>query len=238
VTHGTPLERVETHPRISAAEHWRAVRTPSAIHVDAMKGVRAARRWRALIATSDKRQLLELGRDLHAMGWEIMATRGTAALLRRAAVPVLDVAEVVNAPELLGGRMKTLSLAIFGGLLMRSGRLPDQEEAERWGFSPIDMLVVGFYDLDSSAVVGSGTGNPIDRIDVGGPSMLRAAAKNHEFVIPLIGSDDYGEVVAALEGSDGNPAGVSGSMRRRLAIKAFRAVAAYDRMVADRLDRP
>ena len=238
MTHGTPLERVETHPRISAAQHWRAARTPSAIHVDAMKGVRAARRWRALIATSDKRQLPELGHDLHAMGWEIMATRGTAALLRRAAVPVLDVAEVVNAPELLGGRMKTLSLAIFGGLLMRSGTLPDQEEAERWGFSAIDMLVVGFYDLDSSADVGSSTGNPIDRIDVGGPSMLRAAAKNHEFVIPLIGSDDYGEVVAALKGSDGNPAGVPGGMRRRLAIKAFRAVAAYDRMVADRLDRP
>jgi phosphoribosylaminoimidazolecarboxamide formyltransferase/IMP cyclohydrolase len=189
---------------------------------------------RALLATSDKRGLVAFARRLHGLGWSLVATSGSAELLRGAGIPVADVEVFAAAPPLLGGRLKTLTLPVFGGLLMRSGLAADEEDAIRWGFSPINMLVAGFYPLDDDRTPEA---DWIERIDVGGPAMLRAAAKNHRFVIPLVGPDDHELVLGALAAAAGDPAGVSLATRHRLAANAFRHASRYDQLVADAFAR-
>lgn len=188
--------------------------------------------WRALLATSDKRNLAAFAGALHGLGWTLLATSGSAVLVRSAGIPVTNVEAFAGAPPLLGGRLKTLTLPMFGGLLMRSGNASDEEEAVRWRFSPIHMLVAGFYPLDGDDA-GHDEADWIEQIDIGGPAMLRAAAKNHRCVIPLVGPADYDRVLGALTGSAGDPAGVSLSVRRQLAGHAFRQASRYDQAIAD-----
>lgn len=194
--------------------------------------------WRALLATSDKRGLAAFSAALHRWGWTLIATSGSAALLRGAGLPVTDAETLADAPPLLGGRLKTLTLRVFGSLLMRTGYGPDEEDAMRWRFSPIHMLVGGFYPIAEDEAEPGGGDDWIERIDIGGPAMLRAAAKNHKFVVPLVTPDDFDVVLAALAVSAGDPAGLSAGLRRRLARDAFDYALRYDQIITRRLSKP
>src|SRR5437773_5863461 len=132
---------------------------------------------RALLSVSDKRGIVELARELVTLGWEIVSTGGTAETLRQAGVPVIPIDAVTGFPEMLEGRVKTLHPKIHGGLLAR----PDQQaELARAGIEPIELLVVNLYPFEATvARPGCSLDEAIEHIDIGGPTMLRAAAKNH-----------------------------------------------------------
>lgn len=188
----------------------------------------AERPWRALLATSDRRGITHFGGALAGHGWELVATSGTASALREAGLAVVDVADVAGLPTLLGGRVKTFTVNIFGAILMRPGSAEDRADAVRWSIGRFHLVLCGFYPFDA---IGPDD-DRIDRIDVGGPAMLRAAAKNHEHVIPVADCDDYGLIVDALSHSDGDPSGVGLELRRQLAAKVFSTTAAYDSHIA------
>lgn len=180
------------------------------------------------MATSDKRRLVELGRGLTDLGWEVIATSGTARALQAADVAVRDVSEITGLPPMMGGRVKTFTPSIFGGILMRPSSPEDCADAERWSISRFHLVLSSFYDFDR-AEWGQ---QRIACIDIGGPALLRAAAKNHEHVIPLTHPADYALILAALETSNGDPTGVPLRLRRQLAGKVFAKTAAYDRKIA------
>ncbi|HWU86895.1 MAG TPA: hypothetical protein VN253_06455 [Kofleriaceae bacterium] len=183
----------------------------------------------ALLAASDKRGLVELGRGLVDLGWELVATSGTAALLRESGLAAADIAVTTGLPTLLGGRLKSLHHRVFGGLLRRRGHDADEDEVRRFDFLRIDLLACNFYPFERATPAKD---RRIELIDVGGPAMLRAAAKNHASVVPLADPDDYDAVLAALERAAGDPRGVSPSLRQALAARAFARTAAYDSAIA------
>ncbi len=187
---------------------------------------------RALISVSDKRELGKLGSALARHGVEVLSTGGTARLLREAGIAVTDVAAHTGAPEILDGRVKTLHPKIHGGLL---GRPTDDHRAQmaQHGIAPIDLVVVNLYPFaETIARPGVTLGEAIENIDIGGPSMIRSGAKNHERVTVVVDPDDYGELVAELDAHDGS---VSRATRFRLARKAFVHTAGYDGMIANYL---
>jgi phosphoribosylaminoimidazolecarboxamide formyltransferase/IMP cyclohydrolase len=183
---------------------------------------------RALLSVSDKSGLLDLARGLHALGWELVSTGGTARALRDADVPVRDVADVTQFPEMLDGRVKTLHPAVHGGLLARRD-VPEHVAAiAEHGIEPIDLVVVNLYPFRQTAArAGVTPEEVIEQIDIGGPSMLRSAAKNFASVTTVVDPADYQSVLAALSaGEDFAP------LRRRLAAKVFEHTAAYDAAIA------
>ena len=186
---------------------------------------------RALVSVSDKRGLPELGRALARHGIEVLSTGGTAKLLRDAGVQVVEVAQHTGAPEILDGRVKTLHPRIHGGLL---GRATDEHRAEmaRHQIPPIDLVVVNLYPFVETVARRAPFEEAIENIDIGGPSMIRSGAKNHERVTVVVDPDDYGPLIAEL---DANAGTVSASTRFRLARKAFAATAAYDAAIANYL---
>jgi phosphoribosylaminoimidazolecarboxamide formyltransferase / IMP cyclohydrolase len=183
---------------------------------------------RALLSVSDKSGLLDLARGLHALGWELLSTGGTARALREANVPVRDVADVTLFPEMLDGRVKTLHPAVHGGLLARRD-LPEHMAAiAEHGIAPIDLVVVNLYPFrETAARAGVTPEQVIEQIDIGGPSMLRSAAKNFASVTTVVDPDDYVSVLASLTAGDDDL-----EMRRRLAGKVFEHTAAYDAAIA------
>ena len=183
---------------------------------------------RALLSVSDKTGLLELARGLHAHGWELISTGGTARALRDANVPVRDVADVTRFPEMLDGRVKTLHPTVHGGLLARRD-LPEHMAAiAEHGIAPIDLVVVNLYPFRQTASrVGVTPEEVIDHIDIGGPSMLRSAAKNFASVTTVVDPADYPSVLAAIAANDDDL-----DFRRRLAAKVFEHTAAYDAAIA------
>ena len=183
---------------------------------------------RALLSVSDKSGLLDLARGLHALGWELVSTGGTARALRDADVPVRDVADVTQFPEMLDGRVKTLHPAVHGGLLARRD-LPEHMAAiAEHGVAPIDLVVVNLYPFRQTAARGGVTPEEvIEQIDIGGPSMLRSAAKNFASVTTVVDPADYESVLAALSAGEDFSA-----LRRRLAAKVFEHTAAYDAAIA------
>ena len=183
---------------------------------------------RALLSASDKTGLADVGRALHALGVEIVSTGGSAAALRDAGVPVRDVSDLTGFPEIMGGRVKTLHPAVHGGLLGRRG--PDDIVMRQHAILPIDLLVVNLYPFARTvAQAGATYEESIEQIDIGGPAMLRAGAKNHERVTVVCDPADYGELVETLR-RDG---GTSFEQRRRFAAKVFAHTARYDGMIAD-----
>ncbi|HEY3801366.1 MAG TPA: bifunctional phosphoribosylaminoimidazolecarboxamide formyltransferase/IMP cyclohydrolase [Kofleriaceae bacterium] len=182
---------------------------------------------RALISVSDKRGVVELGRELAALGFEILSTGGTAGALGAAGVPVRQVSEYTGAPEILEGRVKTLHPKVHGGLLGRA--IPaHQAEMAKHAIEPIELVVVNLYPFAATiAKAGTTFDEAIENIDIGGPSMLRSAAKNHERVAVIVDPDDYAGVIAELRGT-----GVSAERRLQLARKAFAHTAAYDTAIA------
>ena len=181
---------------------------------------------RALLSVSDKTGLVELARGLAALGVELVASGGTATALRDAGLAVVDVAQLTASPEMLGGRVKTLHPRIHGGLLARRDLASDQHDMAANEIRPIDLVVVNLYPFEQTvAKPGVSLEDAIENIDIGGPSMLRSAAKNHDYVGVLTDPADYEAVLAELNANGG---ALSDATRRRLAIAAFGKTARYD----------
>ena len=191
---------------------------------------------RAILAVYDKRGVAEFGRGLHDLGWELVATGGTARALREAELPVTEVADLTGSPEMLGGRVKTLHPKVHGGLLYRRGLAEDEAEVERYDIPTIDLVACNLYPFVETVIGGEPTlADALEEIDIGGPTMIRAAAKNHPSVVPLIDPGDYDAILEALRSADGSADGVDAGTRRELAAKAFQHVAHYDTAIAEYL---
>ncbi|HEX5971296.1 MAG TPA: bifunctional phosphoribosylaminoimidazolecarboxamide formyltransferase/IMP cyclohydrolase, partial [Gemmatimonadaceae bacterium] len=158
---------------------------------------------RALLSVSDKSGLTDFARGLHGLGWELLSTGGTARALREAGIPVRDVAEVTRFPEMLDGRVKTLHPRVHGGILANRG-IPEHLEAlAEHGIERIDVVVVNLYPFRETVARGASPADTVEMIDVGGPTMVRAAAKNFAGVAVVVDPGDYPRLLAALEEGDG-----------------------------------
>ena len=189
-------------------------------------GGAARRPRRALLSVSDKQGLVPFAAGLVAAGFEILSTGGTAKTLRDAGLAVVDVAAITEFPEIMDGRVKTLHPRIHGGLLARRG--VDDAARSAHGIDLIDVLVVNLYPFEAAISRPDCTdAEAIENIDVGGPAMLRAAAKNHERVTVVVDPADYPAVLAAL--ADGEP---PSDLRRALAVKAFEHTSRYDAAIS------
>ncbi|HTL70023.1 MAG TPA: bifunctional phosphoribosylaminoimidazolecarboxamide formyltransferase/IMP cyclohydrolase [Candidatus Eisenbacteria bacterium] len=184
---------------------------------------------RALVSVFDKTGVLEFARALDAMGVEILSTGGTADLLRKSGVPVVDVSKVTNFPEMLDGRVKTLHPNLHGGILAVRDDREHMRTIEAHGIRPIDLVAVNLYPFGETLQKTSEESRIIEMIDIGGPSMLRGAAKNFRFVAAVCDPADYAPVIAEMQKSHG---ALGDATRRRLAGKAFRTTAEYDAQVA------
>jgi phosphoribosylaminoimidazolecarboxamide formyltransferase/IMP cyclohydrolase len=182
---------------------------------------------RALLSVSDKAGLLDFARRLDAVGVQLIASGGTARSLADAGLPVLAVEDLTGFPEILGGRVKTLHPAIHGGILARRTE-EHLTELQAHGLAPIDLVVVNLYPFQQTvARPDVSEAEAVEQIDIGGVALLRAAAKNFESVAVICDPGDYAPVAAALESGD-----LDNTMRRRLALKAFRHTAEYDTAIA------
>ena len=183
---------------------------------------------RALLSVSDKTGLAELAAELHKHGVELLSTGGTAKAIRNAGIPVKDVSEFTGSPEIMDGRVKTLHPRVHGGILMRElPGLLDSEQLAQIGGAPIDLVVVNLYPFASTVAKGAPYEDCVENIDIGGPTMVRAAAKNHARVSIVVLPSDYATIVASL------PAGPSAADRKQFALKAFSHTATYDTMIAE-----
>src|SRR4051812_22381928 len=184
---------------------------------------------RALLSVSDKTGLVELGRALARHGVELVSTGGTAKALRDAGLEVCDVADLTGFPEMMDGRVKTLHPNVHGGLLAVRDDPAHVGAMAEHGIGAIDLAVVNLYPFLETVTKGAGRPEIIENIDIGGPAMVRSAAKNHAFVAIVTDPGDYRELVEALDANGGmTPL----DFRKRLAAKAFAATAAYDSMIA------
>ena len=188
---------------------------------------------RALVSVHDKTGVVEFARSLAALGIEILSTGGTATLLRKSGVPVRDVSDVTGFPEMLDGRVKTLHPKIHGGILARRDAAADVDALEKHGILPIDLVVVALYPFEATVARSSVTlAEALEQIDVGGPAMVRAAAKNHASVGVVTDPSQYPRVLAELRANGG---ALSEATRARLAQEAFRRTAEYDAAIASYL---
>jgi phosphoribosylaminoimidazolecarboxamide formyltransferase/IMP cyclohydrolase len=222
----------DRHVRLDATRAAAAVPTPR----------------RALLSVSDKRGLVELGRGLVALGFELVSTGGTARALRDAGLPVTDVSAVTGFPEMLDGRVKTLHPRIHGGILADRRLAPHREALAAAAIAPFELVVVNLYPFAVAADRPDITLDElVEEIDIGGPSMVRAAAKNHASVGIVTSPDRYGEVLDALGQAAAGPrddasaggapsaTGLDAGFRAALAVEAFRHTAAYDARIAAEL---
>lgn len=185
---------------------------------------------RALLSVSDKTGLVPLAQALAALGWELVSTGGTARTLRDAGLAVADISEITHFPEMLDGRVKTLHPVVHGGLLARRD-LPEHMAAiAEHGIAPIDVVVVNLYPFrETVAKAGVTFDEAIEQIDIGGPSMLRSAAKNHASVAVVVDPADYEPLLDALRSGDAER---QAAFRRTLAAKVYAHTAAYDAAIA------
>ncbi len=184
---------------------------------------------RALISVSDKAGLVEFADALHGRGIEILSTGGTARTLQDAGISVTDVAEHTGFPEMMDGRLKTLHPKVHGGLLAIRGNPEHARAAAAHGIPPIDLVVVNLYPFEATAAKDAPFAECIENIDIGGPAMIRAAAKNHASVTVVVDAQDYAVVLADLTQHDG---ATSLALRKHLAAKAFARTAAYDAAIS------
>lgn len=182
---------------------------------------------RALLSVSDKTGIEELGKALTDRGWEILSTGGTARALREAGVSVTSVADVTKHPEMMDGRVKTLHPAVHAGLLARRDRPDDLAALEEQGYAPIDLVAVNLYPFRETVASGDvSVATAMEKVDIGGPTMIRAAAKSHKDVFVVVDPSDYAAVLEAIDGQD------DGTLRLRLAAKVFEHISSYDAAVA------
>jgi phosphoribosylaminoimidazolecarboxamide formyltransferase/IMP cyclohydrolase len=189
---------------------------------------------RALISVYDKTGIVEFARELAALGLEIISTGGTARLLRESGIAVRDVAELTGWPEMLGGRVKTLHPKVHGGILFQRAKAEDRKEVEGHAIVPIDLVVVNLYPFSATAAKPGVTASElIENIDIGGPAMMRSAAKNFQSVGVITDPEDYRAVAAELRAK----LELSLSTRLELARKAYARTARYDGEIATELER-
>ena len=184
---------------------------------------------RALISVSDKSGLIDFARALADRGVELLSTGGTSAALRQAGLPVRDVADVTGFPEMMDGRVKTLHPAVHGGLLALRDDAGHVASMKEHGIEAIDLLVVNLYPFEATVAKGAAYDDCVENIDIGGPAMIRAAAKNHAFVTTIVDVDDY---AALLEEMDANDGATTEPFRKRMAQAAYARTAAYDAAVS------
>src|ERR1043165_4954587 len=190
---------------------------------------------RALISVSDKTGVATFAHALERQGVDIISTGGTALLLKKEKIPVREISSFTAFPEVLDGRVKTLHPRVHGGLLYKRGNAKHEAEARECGFAPIDLLVVKLYPFeDTVAKPDVKLAEAIENIDIGGPSMIRSAAKNHESVTVVVDPSDYGAVLENMRKHEGE---TTLKLRERLAIKAFNRTAEYDRIIANFLNK-
>lgn len=184
---------------------------------------------RAIISVSDKTGVIDLARRLVSMGWEIVSSGGTASALAAEGIPVTAVSDVTGFPECLDGRVKTLHPAVHAGILARRDVPAHMEEIAKLGVAPVDLVVVNLYPFRQTvARPGVTWDEAVEQVDIGGPSLIRAAAKNHAAVTVVVAPVDYDRVLTEFE-RDGD---TSVATRRELAARAFRHTAAYDAFIA------
>jgi phosphoribosylaminoimidazolecarboxamide formyltransferase / IMP cyclohydrolase len=185
---------------------------------------------RALISVSDKNGITEFARDLVSLGYELISTGGTKKALQEQGIPVLSVSDVTNFPEILEGRVKTLNPLIHGGLLAKQDDVKHQQQLDEHGIQAIQLVCVNLYPFQQTIEKPDVTvADAIENIDIGGPTMLRASAKNHQYVTVVVDPTDYETVIAELK-ADGE---TKFETRRKLAAKVFRHTAAYDALIAE-----
>ena len=194
---------------------------------------------RALISVSDKDGLIDRARKLAEMGVELVSTGGTARAIAEAGLAVRDVADLTGFPEMMDGRVKTLHPVVHGGLLFRRDLESHVAAAEAYDIGPIDLLYVNLYPFEATVAAGKAFDECIENIDIGGPAMLRAAAKNADFVAVCTDGDDVDRVIADMAA---NAHQTTLTTRRALAAKTYARTAAYDAAIsnwyADQLDTP
>jgi phosphoribosylaminoimidazolecarboxamide formyltransferase/IMP cyclohydrolase len=185
---------------------------------------------RALLSVSDKTGLIDLARALAARGVELLSTGGSANDLRQAGLEVRDVADVTGFPEMMDGRVKTLHPRVHGGLLALRDNAEHLAAMEQHGIGPIDLLVVNLYPFEETVAKGADYDTCIENIDIGGPAMIRAAAKNHAFVNVVIDVEDYAALLGDMDQHNG---ATCPKFRKKLAQKAYARTAAYDAAVSN-----
>src|SRR5437660_1189981 len=184
---------------------------------------------RAILSVSDKTGIVELARALRAKDVEILSTGGTAKHLANNGIEVTSIAQWSGAPEILGGRVKTLTPRVFGAILFDRANESHRADVDRLGIPPIDLVVVNLYPFEATiAKEGVTVDEAIEQIDVGGPSMLRAAAKNHRSVLPLCDPSLYADFLREFEAGE-----ISDTFRRRCAVEVFRKTSKYDATIAN-----
>ncbi|HIF05385.1 MAG TPA: hypothetical protein EYQ64_00070 [Gemmatimonadetes bacterium] len=191
---------------------------------------------RALLSVSDKSGITDFAKSLIDVGWEVLSTGGTARTIREAGLDVTDVSEVTGHPEMMDGRVKTLHPAIHAGLLARRARSDDMAELAELGYGPIDLVAVNLYPFRETVARGDvPVDEAMEQVDIGGPTMIRAAAKSHADVWVVVDPADYGRVLELItSGSD--DVSSEGPLRRELAAKVFSHVSEYDGAIARYLE--
>ena len=190
---------------------------------------------RAVLSVSDKSGLVEFAKGLAGMGVELISTGGTRKALGEAGLDVIEVGAYTGFPEMLDGRVKTLHPKIHGGILARRDNRGHMSEIKEHGIDPIGLVVVNLYPFEETvAKEGVSFLDAIENIDIGGPTMLRAAAKNFESVAVVCDPADYGAVLEEMKANDGE---LSGMTRFKLAVKVFSRTARYDTAIAEYLGR-
>ncbi|MCC6857204.1 MAG: bifunctional phosphoribosylaminoimidazolecarboxamide formyltransferase/IMP cyclohydrolase [Bryobacterales bacterium] len=188
---------------------------------------------RALISVTDKTGVLEFARRLHEFGVELISTGGTARLLREGGIEVRDVSEITGFPEMLDGRVKTMHPRITGGILAMRGKPEHMQALAEHSITPIDMVVVNLYQFEKAAArAGAELSELIENIDIGGPTMIRSAAKNYQDVAVVVSPCDYTAILEEMASGGG---ALSLETHWRLALKAFQTTAGYDRAISARL---
>jgi phosphoribosylaminoimidazolecarboxamide formyltransferase/IMP cyclohydrolase len=185
---------------------------------------------RALLSVSDKSGLIEFARALAGHGIDLVSTGGTAKAIAAAGLKVTDVSELTGFPEMMDGRVKTLHPKVHGGLLAIRDNAEHARSMKEHGIAPIDLLVVNLYPFEATVENGAGFEDCIENIDIGGPAMIRAAAKNHDDVAVIVEPQDYQAVLDELAGNEG---ATTLTLRRRLAAKAYARTAAYDAAISN-----
>ncbi len=188
---------------------------------------------RAVVSVSDKVGVADFAKGLEGMGVELISTGGTSRALKEAGVQVKDVSELTEYPEMMDGRVKTLHPRVHGGILARRDLEGDLKEMEANGIKPIDLVCVNLYPFEQTiAKEGVTLDEAIENIDIGGPCMVRASAKNNKFVVIITDPGDYAGILEEMKANDG---ALSLKTRQSLALKAFQHTAHYDKAISEYL---
>ncbi|WP_457621726.1 bifunctional phosphoribosylaminoimidazolecarboxamide formyltransferase/IMP cyclohydrolase [Persephonella sp.] len=187
---------------------------------------------RALISVSDKTGVVEFAKELEKLGFQIISSSGTARVLKENGIDVTEVSDITGFPEIMGGRVKTLHPKIHGGLLAVRDNPEYMKQLEEQGIKPIDIVAINLYPFEQTVRKGADLDEIIENIDIGGPAMVRASAKNHKFVTIIVDPEDYSCVITELK----EKGETSLETRRKLALKAFRHTAFYDSVISSVLN--